>query len=97
MVISQTLHNEFENTYDNDISISEIPKGFFPAIIRNQFNEGEGIREVIIDIRPLDVSPGGTMKVNTGFYKKKEQEQAIKVRIQQAGKELASDTHIYSN
>jgi len=96
MDASQQFNHVNENNYDDDVTISGIPKGYFPAITSNVVPEGSDTREVIVDIMPLEQSPGGTMPVNTGLYIRQEKESCVKVTVLQDGKEIATNTANYN-
>jgi len=95
MDASQQLNHVNEKNYDDDISVSGIPPGFFPAVTSNVLPEGSDTREVRIEIMPLEQSPGGVMPVNTGLYVRQDKESCVKVTVNQDGKEIATNTANY--
>jgi len=95
MDLSQQLNHVNESTYDDDISITGITKGYFPAVTSNSIADGNSIRKVTVELMPLEQAPGGTMMANTGLYKRKDSETAVEVTLMQDGKEVASNTTSY--
>lgn len=96
MTVSQQLNNVNENFYDDDITITDIPQGNFPAVIANNLAEGSTTREISVSIMPLEQAPGGTMNCNPGIFSKGDSESAVKVTVKDMnGSELATNTTNY--
>ncbi len=95
MNVSQQLNHINENNYDDDITVSDVPKGYFPAVVSNTLAEGSTPREITVDLFPLEQSDGGTMSVNSGLYVKGPDETAVKATVKQDGKEVADNTTSY--
>ena len=95
MTASQQINSINDNNYDDDIKITAVPEKHFAAVTGNTLSSGSSIREVTIDIMPLEQHPGGTLAVNTGLFVKGSNETSIKVTVQQDGKVLAENTTSY--
>lgn len=95
MNVSQKLNHVDNNYYDDDITTTDIPKGYFPAVTAMTLPEGSDTREITVMLLPLEQSPGGTMPTNTGLYRRRPDENAVKVTVQQDGKDLATNTTNY--
>jgi len=96
MTVSQQLNHVNENLYDDDITITDIPQGNFPAVIANNFTEGSTTREISVSIMPLEQAPGGTINCNTGIFPKGSGETTVKVTVKDInGSELATNTANY--
>ena len=96
MNVSQVLNHINENNYDDDITITDIPKGHFPAVTSITLPQGSNTREIRVDILPMEQIDGGTMNVNSGLFVRGADETAVKATVYQDGKELASNTQSYS-
>ena len=96
MTVSQVLNHVNDNSYDDDITVTDVPKGYFLAVVANTLPEGASTREVTVDIMPLEQAPGGTRTVNTGLFIRREGETAVQVKVTQDGRELAENTQSYS-
>ena len=95
MNVSQVLNHLNENTYDDDITVTDIPKGYFPAAVSNRLPDGSDTREIMVDILPLEQAPGGTMHANPGLYTRQPDETSVKVTVTQDGSVLATNTTGY--
>lgn len=95
MTVTQDLNHVNDNTYEDEVTITDIPKGYFPAATGNSLPEGSSTREVRVDILPLEQSPGGTMHTNPGLYVKGADETAVKVTVYEDGKVMAENTQNY--
>ncbi len=96
MTVSQQLNHINENNYDDQITIYDIPKGHFPAIVSNTLAQGSATREMTVEIMALEQSAGGTMGTNSGLYIRGADETAVKVVVQENGKQVAEITQSYS-
>ncbi len=94
--VSQQINSINENNYDDDITVTDIPNGHFPAVTGNSITEGTTTRAVTVEILPLEQAPGGTMHCNTGLFKKSDDESAVQVKVMQDGKEVATNTQNYN-
>ena len=95
MNVSQTLNCVMDNNYEDDIIVSDVPKGYFPAPTSNSIADGADTREIVVEIYQLEASPGGNMSANPGLYVKSDDETQVKVTLKQDGKEIASNTQSY--
>ncbi len=96
MTITQTLNHDQENSYDDDIKITDIPASHFPAVTANTIAAGSNTREITVQIMPLEQAPGGTMATNSGLYVRQADETEVKVSVYQDDKLLADNTQAYS-
>ena len=96
MTVSQVLNHINDNNFDDDITITDIPKGHFPAVTDITLPEGSNTREIRVDILPLEQIDGGTMSVNSGLFVRGADETAVKATVYQDGTEKASNIQSYS-
>ena len=96
MTVSQRINHINENSYDDDITVTDVPKGYFLAPTGNSIPHGSTTREIRIDIFPLEQAPGGTRTINTGLFVRQQDETEIKVTVYQDGNEQATNTQAYS-
>jgi len=94
--VSQQLNHINENNYDDDITINDIPKGHFAAVVGISISPGETTRSVTVDLLPLEQSDGGTQTVNTGLYVRQPDENAVRVTVKDNLKEVAENMTSYS-
>ena len=95
MVISQTINHINQNDYDVDVRITDIPEGFFLSIGETTFTDDDFMREIEVELLPLDDATGGTKNINTGVFSRKENESVIKVTITQNGNILGRNNQVY--
>ena len=95
MTINQVIHHVNEMTFDDDISIVDTPKGYFPAVTSNNLPGDGATREIRVDLLPLDQSPGGKMDVNSGLFVKGADETAVRVVVYQDDQQVAENTASY--
>ncbi|WP_020536783.1 hypothetical protein [Lewinella cohaerens] len=95
MNVSQQINHVNENNYDDDITVTDVPKGYFLAVTSITLPEGSATREVTVQLLPLEQAPGGTRTTNTGLFVRKAGEAQIKVTVQQDGNTLAENTSNY--
>ncbi|MEM1319181.1 MAG: hypothetical protein AAGG75_02935 [Bacteroidota bacterium] len=96
MDVSQALNHINENNYDDDITVTDLAKGYFPAVTNNVLSSDGGTRDITVTILPLEQAPGGTMSTNTGLFVRNADENAVKVVVMQDDKEVASNTTNYN-
>lgn len=97
MTVSQVLNHINDNNYDDDITVTDVPKGYFLAVTSIKAPaDGSTTREITIDLLPLEQAPGGTRTTNSGLFVRKPGEDAVKVTVKQDGKDLAENTQAYS-
>ena len=97
MQVSQHLENINEQNYEDEITITDIPRGFFPAVTAMSSPDGGTTRDISVTIMALEMSEGGTMNVNSGLFVKNPDETAVKVTVFDfSGKELADNTISYN-
>ena len=96
ITVSQQLNHINENNYDDDITVHNVPKGYFPASTGNILPEGSATREITVSLFPLEQSEGGNLTTNPGLYVKGPDETAVKVTVKdENGKDLAENTTSY--
>lgn len=95
MNVSQSLNNINEQNFDDDVTVTDVPSGHFPAIINVNLPDGSTTREITVEILQLEQSQGGTLTTNSGLYVKSPDETAVKVTVKQNGKEVASNVQNY--
>lgn len=96
MNVSQVINHINENSYDDDITVTDVPKGQFLALTSNSIAEGATTREMTIELMDLEQAPGGTRTTNSGLFVRKDGETAIKVTVRRDGQDLAENTTNYS-
>ena len=99
MTVSQHINsiNPNENTYDDDITVTDVPKGEFLAVTSNSLPDGSSTREITVELMPLEQAPGGTRTTNTGLFIRQDGETAMKVTVSRNGTTLADNTTNYSS
>ena len=97
MDVSQVLNHINENTYDDDITVTDIAKGHFLAVTGNTIEEGSTTRNIRVDIFPLEQEERSTQTTNSGLFVRQERETAVKTTVFEDGKELAANTQNYAN
>lgn len=95
MNVSQQINHINDNSYDDDVTVTDVPQQYFLAVTSINLPEGSTTREVTIDLLPLEQAPGGTRTTNTGLFVRQPNETSIKVTVQQDGKALAENTTNY--
>ena len=96
MTVSQVINHVNDNSYDDDITVTDIPTGHFIAVIENTIAQDATIREMTVDIMPLPQASGGIMTINSNLYIRQFNETAVHVKVTQNGTELASNTTNYA-
>ncbi len=96
MNVSQVLNHISDNNYDDDITVTDIPPHNFIAVTANVFVPGETIRNIRVEIIPLELESRSTQTVNSGLFVRQEGEIAVKATVYQDGKALATNTQNYS-
>lgn len=97
MTITQEIEHIRADRYRNEITITGIPSGYFPAIISNTADTEQPNREITITLMPLEQSPGGTMNCNTGRFQRRKQETGIQVSLSQHEEKLMSSYASYDH
>lgn len=97
MTVSQTINsiNPDDKTYDDDITVTDVPKGQFLALTSNSLPDGSSTREMTVELMDLEQAPGGTRTLNSGLFVRKDGETAIKVTVSRDGSTLAENTTNY--
>ena len=95
MIISQTINHISGDNYDVDISVTEIPPDHFISIGRVRWSDDDFIREIEVEILPLESASGGDKTINTGVFSKREEEGVIKVSVTQDGNILSRNNQVY--
>ena len=93
---SQTLNHINENNYDDDITVENIEKGWFPAVTSNTLNDQGTQREMTVTLLELDASPGGTMSTNSGLYIRQANEASVKATLMKEGAVLDTNVQDYA-
>ena len=96
MNVSQVINHINDNSYDDDITVTDVPKGQFLALTSNSIADGATTREMTIELMDLEQAPGGTRTTNSGLFVRKNGETAIKVTVSRDGSILAENTTDYS-
>ena len=96
ITVSQQLNHINENNYDDDITVTNVPKGHFAAVVSVLISPGETTRSVTVDLLPLEQSDGGTQTVNTGLYVRQPDENDVRVTVLDNRKEVAENMTSYS-
>ncbi|MEO1261386.1 MAG: hypothetical protein AAFZ15_21455 [Bacteroidota bacterium] len=97
MNVSQKINHLNDNSYDDDITVTDVPQGQFLAITANSIANGATTREISISLMSLEQAPGGTRTTNTNLFVRQGGETAIQVKVYAVdGTELASNTQDYS-
>jgi hypothetical protein len=95
MIISQTINHLNENNYDVDIRVTDIPVGSFLSFGATSFSGDDFMREIEVEILPLDDATGGTKNTNSGVFSRRENESVIKVTVFQNGSILGRNNQVY--
>ena len=96
MTVSQVLNHINDYNYDDDITVTDIPRHNFIAVTGITYDEGNSTRDVRVDVFPLEQEERSTQTTNSGLFVRKDGETDVKVTVYQDGKELASNTQQYS-
>lgn len=98
MTVSQQLNSieASSNSYDDDITITDIPPGYFPGVTDVQApTGGSTTRKITVTLMLLEQAPGGTSVVNSNLYTKTAAETSVKVTVVKDGNTLAENTTNY--
>ena len=95
MDVSQVLNHINERNYDDDITVTDIPSGNFIAVTGITYDPDTTIRDIRVDILPLEQENRSTQTVNSGLFVRQDGEKQVKATVYQDGKELASNTQGY--
>ncbi len=96
MIISQTITQLNKEDFEVDITVTDIPEGYFISVGETTFSEDGFMRIMIIEMLPLSDSTGGTRTINSGVFSKKEEEEVIKVLVLLDGKKQGLNTQVYA-
>lgn len=95
MTCSQRITNINENSYDDDITVTNIPMGHFIAVIGNVLQDGSTTREIKVEIMPLEAMEQTTQTTNSGLFVRSAGETEIQVEVYKDGQELCVNTMSY--
>ena len=97
MTVSQQLNSidPDQKTYEDDITVTDVPKGQFLALVANSIADGSSTREMTVELMDLEQAPGGTRTLSSGLYVRQDGETAVKVTVQRSGQALADNTTDY--
>lgn len=98
MTITQTIrpkNTHAGEAYECGIDITDVPKGYFPAIMSQNFTEDNVYREIQVELLPLEQSPGGSMFCSTRRHKRGDQEKFIKVKVSKEGEAVVEHVQAY--
>ncbi|MFK8009841.1 MAG: hypothetical protein AB8H03_26035 [Saprospiraceae bacterium] len=95
MTVSQVINHINEENYDVDITVTDVPKGYFIAVVSIALPEGSVTREIKVDMLQLEQAPGGTMTTNSGLLTRGPGEDSIHIVVSQDGTQLAENTQSY--
>ena len=96
MDVSQVINHINDQNYDDDITVTDIPRGNFIAVTGNMYDPETTLRDIRVDILPFEQEDRSTQTINSGLFVRQEDETGIKATVYQDGKELASNTQKYS-
>ena len=98
MTVSQHINsvNPDDKTYDDDITVTDVPQGQFLALTSISIADGATTREMTVELMDLEQAPGGTRTINSGLFVRQDGETAIKVTVSRDGSALAENTTDYS-
>lgn len=96
MTVSQQINHINDQNYDDDITVTGVPKGYFVAVTANSFGGGSNTREVKVELLPLGHAPGGTGYSNTGLFMRQSGENAICAKVYNGGTLECENTINYS-
>lgn len=96
MTVSQVLNHINDQNYDDDITVTDIDPGNFIAVTASVFDPEKSIRNIRVDILPLEQENRSTQTINSGLFVRQEGSTGVKVTVYQDGKEMASNTQDYS-
>ena len=96
MTVSQKLNHLNENNYDDDITVTDVPKGQFIAVTSVTLPDGSATREITVTLMPMPIADGGTKTTNSGLWVKQDSETAVKVTVVNTdGQEQCTNTTNY--
>ncbi len=95
MIISQTINHINNQDYDVDIRVTDVPEGKFLSLGDTTFSDDDFMREIEVEILPLEDGSGGTKVINSGVFSRKENESVIKVTVTQDGRVLGRNNQVY--
>ncbi|MDA8972402.1 MAG: hypothetical protein P8M17_08705 [Saprospiraceae bacterium] len=95
MIISQTITKLNEEDFEVDITVTDIPEGYFISIGDTTFSDDGFMRIMMIEMLQLSDSTGGTRTINSGVFTRQEEEDVIKVLVVLDGKKQGVNTQVY--
>ena len=96
MTVSQQINHIQDQEYDDDITVTEVPKGYFMAITANNPPaQGGTTREIRVDLMAAEWAPGGTRSTNTNVLIRQSGETAIQVKVYNGSTLEAENTASY--
>lgn len=96
MTVSQKLNHLNDENYDDDITVTDVPKGQFIAVTSVTLPDGSTTREITVTLMSMPVAEGGTNTTNSGLWIKQAAETAVKVTVvNEGGQEQCSNTTNY--
>lgn len=96
MTCSQQINLINEKSYDDDITVTDVPKGYFLAVTNNvPPAAGSTTREIRVELLPLEQAPSGTSITNSGLYTRQDGETEVKVTVTQDGTVKCDNTTAY--
>lgn len=96
MIISQKITQLNQYDHEVDITVTDIPVGYFISVGETTFSDDGFMRIMIVEMLPLSDSTGGTRTINSGVFSKKEEEEVIKVIVLLDGKKQGLNTQVYA-
>ena len=95
MIISQKITQLNKNDYEVDITVTDIPEGYFISVGETTFSDNSFMRIMKVEMLPLSDSSGGTRTINSGVFPKKEEEEVIRVIVLLDGKKQGVNNQVY--
>lgn len=93
-----TLVSKDDHTYNNDITVTDIPKGYFITLTSNDPPEvGATIRTMQVSLMPAAWAEGGTNTVNSDLYVRQDGEVEVKAIVIQEGSTKCENTTTYAD
>ena len=96
MTVSQDIYHVQDQEYDDTITVTDIPKGYFIAVTANSVSEGSSTREIRVDLMAAEWAAGGKSSVGTNIFIRKSGENAICVKVYNGSTLECENTISYS-
>lgn len=86
-----------DKSYDDDIIVTDVPKGYYIAVTQNDPPvSGSATREIKVEIlQGGEWADGGTSTISSGVYIRQNEETEIKVTVIQDGTMKCENTTAY--